>query len=387
MARAPTFLFICDEWSPTRGGISRFNRSYASAFALAGHRTMCLVTSASEDEHRDANAHGVRLVEAVRTPSGPNLFVPCRLVVNDEPDVVIGHDAVTGAVAWAYAREYLRTASLVHIVHTAPAENEPYKRGDDATRRTEARERELRRVAADAHVVAAVGPRLTRNARSIIGHGSVVQLDPGLTVPDELADIHRVAPPKPTVLVLGRTEHILPKGLDIAAHAVAALAVPDDTPQPVLFIRGAPPDRCDWLRRQLVEQTTVARDRIDVRPFTDDLDQLGHDLGRATMCVLPSRVEGFGLAALEAIEVGTPVLVSDKSGLAETLRARLGPAADRMIVRVVDDLSVDVPRWGAAIQRVLDDVPAAFAYAHEVRTSLQAAMPWDATVRTLVERL
>lgn len=40
----------------------------------------------------------------------------------------------------------------------------------------------------------------------------------------------------------------------------------------------------------------------------------------ADLVVLPSRVEGFGLIALEAISAGIPVLVSSQAGISESLR-------------------------------------------------------------------
>jgi glycosyltransferase involved in cell wall biosynthesis len=389
--RSPSFLLICDEWSPTRGGISRFNRCLATALAAAGHRTCCLVESASAQETLDAKERNVTLLTAEWTPAGPNLYVRAQSVLDESPDVVIGHDIVSGAVAWTYARMYLQTAALVHIVHTAPAHVEPYKRDDDATRRTEEREKMTRHVCAHADVVAAVGPRLTRSADAMVGDGfggvSVLQLDPGMDIPAGVADRLRHVPTNPTVLVLGRGGHIQPKGLDIAAQAVAGLTVPHGRPTPELLVRGAPPDRCDWLRRLLVDGSGLARDRIDVRPFTDDIDQIEHDLKRAALCVMPSRVEGFGLSALEAIGLGTPVLVSAKSGLAETLRIHLGTLAEPMIVDVVDDISQDAPRWRDAMQKVLDNLPAAFEYAHLVRSRLQEVLRWDMTVSTLTTRL
>jgi glycosyltransferase involved in cell wall biosynthesis len=387
----PTFLLISDEWSPTRGGISRFNRSLATALAAAGYRTICLVAFASASEHVDAAERGVRLIAAERTPAGPMLYMPSEAILSEKPDVVIGHDFVSGSVAWVYARRYLRNAALVHVVHTAPSENEPYKRAGDATRRTEARELEARQVAADADIIAAVGPRLVRSAEAMVGDGfggvSILQLEPGMTMSAEVADRRRQVPAKPTVLVLGRTAHIQPKGLDIAAYAIAGVTVPYGRPTPELLIRGAPADKCDWLRRQLGLIARLARDRVDVRPFTDDPNQIGHDLRRAALCLMPSRTEGFGLAALEAIELGTPVLVSDKSGVAETLRAHLGFMADQMIVKIVDDFPQDSQRWTEAIQRVLDNLSEAFEYTHEIRSRLGRALSWDATVQSLVTRL
>jgi glycosyltransferase involved in cell wall biosynthesis len=382
-----TYLLVCDEWSPTKGGISQFNRRLATALAAAGHRTCCLVESATEREQLDARQRGVKLIVAQQSPAGPNLFIFAKDVAAEYPGVVVGHDVISGSAAWTWARHYLPHASLVHIVHT-PSHIEPYKREDDATRRTEEREQVTRRIASDADVVAAVGPSLARSAAAMVGGGvSVLQLDPGMDVPEQIGDGPREAPVNPTVLVFSRGAHVQPKGLDIAAHAVAALTVPHGKPRPDLLIRGAPVERCDSLRRYLVDESRLSRGQIDVRPYTDDPEQLDRDLTRAMLCVMPSRAEGFGLAALEAIAVGTPVRVSDKSGLAETLRYHLGWLAEPMIVEVVDDLERDVASWRSAMQQVMDDPAGAFKYAADIRAKLKDVLRWDTMAARLTAAL
>ncbi|MFJ1758720.1 glycosyltransferase family 4 protein [Amycolatopsis sp. NPDC088138] len=380
-------LLICDEWSSTTGGITTFNRMLATALAGDGHRTLCLVRRASGREHVDAASSGVELVPAVMTPGGPELFLLPPEIAALAPDVVIGHDLVTGSVSWIYAKHYFPGARLVHIVHTSYAQNEPYKRPDAAWPRTEASERQTRRIAADADVIAAVGPLLTRRLDGIVGDGfggtKVVQLDPGMTVPDEFPLRRRSVPVNRTVAVFARARHPVPKGLDIAAQAIKGAVVPPGVPKPDLLIRGAGAGQCDELRETFVQSYGLSRDRIDVRPFTDDKEEMARDLRRAALCVMPSRVEGFGLAALEAIGFGTPVLVSGRSGLAETLRLVIGPGAEPLIVDVNDD-DQDVDRWKTAIQRVFADLPAEFAHIHEIREKLSSVLTWQNTARRLI---
>jgi len=64
----------------------------------------------------------------------------------------------------------------------------------------------------------------------------------------------------------------------------------------------------------------------------------------AEMVCLPSLEEGFGLTALESMSVGTPVLASDNSAMAE-----VGGSA------VVALPATDVGAWAAAIGDLLDD--------------------------------
>ena len=383
-------LLVCDEWTPVHGGISTVNRELASALVRLGLPVMCLVKAATSGEWADAGRWDVRLVTAKQTPSGPAMYLLPQEIEGFCPDVVIGHDQVSGSDAWTYVKWHFPKAALVHIVHTIPPESEPHKQRSGAQSRIEERERTTRMIVKDAAVVAAVGPRVTRYAQGLVGDGygrvRVLQLDPGLHVPD-CVNLQREVPANPTVLLLGRADEVELKGLDIAAKALAQVTVPAGRPMPALFVRGAAEGECDKLRERLARMAGLACDRVDVRSFTSDVDQIRHGLRRAALCVMPSRVEPFGLVMFEAIGIGTPVLLTDKSGAAETLRCHLGRTAELMIVESDDDPARHLANWTSAMKRVLDDLPAAFTYTHQARSQLAGVLSWDVMASTLVDRL
>ncbi|MGC4808050.1 glycosyltransferase family 4 protein [Micromonospora sp. DT233] len=384
-AAKPSVLSLNCEWSKAKGGVSAFNQALVAAFAEAGCPTACLVKSPTREDVEEASRLGVTLIAAEQTPAGPAMMLDSAALQAFRPRLVIGHDRFTGPAAWVHVRRYHPDAMLAHIVHTAPVELERFKGAADATAKAEERERVTRQIAIDADIVAAVGPRLRRYTEDLLEDGvsqrSVLQLDPGLGPVD---DRRRLAPPKRQVLVLGRTDDVELKGLDLAARAVAAL--PAHRGHPVgLLVRGAPPADCDSLHRTLVGLSGLARERLDVRAFTAQRNELRRDLARAAVCVMPSRVEGFGLVALDAIAAGTPLLASAKSGVAELLRDRLGRFADPMIIDVEDDPEVDVRAWRTAIDRIVTDPEAAFRYADEVRLRLAGELTWRHTAATLLE--
>ncbi|CAM3499684.1 glycosyltransferase family 4 protein [Kibdelosporangium persicum] len=385
-----SILTVCDEWTPSKGGISTFNRCLAIAAARSGHQVTCLVKVATPEEVRDARSHNVDLIAAPRLADGPNLNVPVEEVIIRRPDVVIGHDMVSGAVADNYVKRYITDAVQVLVIHNTPAANEPYKRTADASKRTAEREKVLRAI--NAHVVAAVGPKLAIEAEDLVDnrHGRVpiLQLDPGMDIPPVDIDLRRDVPGTRTVLMHARATHIQPKGFDIAAQSLAGIRVPTMGPYPRLLIRGAEDDeRADQFRDELVELSKLPRGKVTVFPYTTDVHQLDHDLRASVLCVMPSRDEGYGLAALKSIAAGTPVLVSRNSGVANTLSDRLGPLADAMIVDVVDDLEQDALEWRRRIQRVLDEPMQWFDYTHTIREALYPKMRWSDTVATLINRL
>lgn len=72
---------------------------------------------------------------------------------------------------------------------------------------------------------------------------------------------------------------------------------------------------------------------------------------KASVLLMPSRTEGFGLVGLEAIALGCPVLISEKSGLAELLQSTPGKdEANRLhVVPVSQDDDKNVQLYGVIV--------------------------------------
>ena len=96
------------------------------------------------------------------------------------------------------------------------------------------------------------------------------------------------------------------KGLDVAVRALSSL--PDDT---VLVVLGEGPER--EALETLARSEGVAG-RVRLRGREPDVAAW---LRRASLLVHPARWEGFGLAVLEAMLAGLPVVASDVSSLPE----------------------------------------------------------------------
>jgi glycosyltransferase involved in cell wall biosynthesis len=139
-------------------------------------------------------------------------------------------------------------------------------------------------------------------------------------------------------LFLGRIDRIN-KGLDLLMRAFAQLK---DAVELRLTLQG--PDRGDrpaledQVRRlNLSDRVTILGPDYDARP--SDL-AARHDL-----FVLPSRFEGFGLSALEAMLAARPVLVTDIAGLAPHVRAAdAGVVADASVDSIRDGLKTLLSR-------------------------------------------
>ena len=91
--------------------------------------------------------------------------------------------------------------------------------------------------------------------------------------------------------------------------------------------------------KDLLLQQGIDRSQLTVRCFNESREQL------TRLVILLSRTGGFGLAALEALSAGLPVLASENSGLGEALKKV--PFALSCVVQ-----SEDPKDWANAIKAV-----------------------------------
>ncbi|MEU8401631.1 glycosyltransferase [Nonomuraea sp. NPDC048892] len=385
--RATRVLALDTDWLSIHGGMTTFNRQLCTALAAAGARVFCVVLSASPDQILHAARAGVTLILAPMTPGGSGrdaLMRPVELPDGIAPDIVIGHGRITGPAARALVEDQYTSAARLHVVHTSPDETEWAKTDEDHPigERAEDRVRVEKEIAQGATGIAAVGPRLheqlIRDLSATADPPVALRLDPGFDVKDRGDRSPPPGGPK-QILILGRLEDQRLKGLDIAAKAVAhAIGHRADSETEVeILLRGTPQGKQAELHIAFVTWTGKASLRIAMRSYSEVETDLQEDIRRATLVLMPSRAEGFGLAGAEAIVAGTPVLVSRRSGLGALLRQVL-PADDaaRIVIPVHDD-DTDVRNWGDAIASVLDNADAAFARASRVRRVLAERCTWS----------
>ncbi len=384
------FLLVCSEWLPRHGGLPQFNRNLALALRAAGHQVTCLVESISGDDEADAISLDVQLYVPGVAPSLPILALRPPEMDGMHVDVVVGHDRRTGRMAAAQAHYNFKGSVFVEIVHTSPDELEWFKDNRDAARRAERRQEELRTVCSLADVVCSVGPRLQRKLGGLLEDGfggrAILRVDPGIAEVSLATARRRTVPPDCTCLVLGRADDFQIKGLDIAARAfglihdgVRAVA------RPTLLIRGATQGEGEALHEQLTRIGGLHRGDLVVREYAADPQVVRGDLVRASVLLMPSRADGFGLVGLEALSLGTPVLLSERSGLAELLLEQFGDDAEPFVVEVSDDLERDAPRWRDAIENVLTDRAAAIDQTRTLAERAAVTLTWEAAAHALCE--
>ena len=311
------FTLLASEWGSKRGGLSTFNR--VLAIELAKHSKVhvsVLVPRCDQEEMNDARSKNVTLAQPKRRPGLDEKNWLCFPPDDLQIDVVIGHGVVLGSQAQIIQEN--RRCKWIQFVHTDPEELGMFKDYSDRIQKGEQKHQTEVELCAMADFVVAVGPKLAEAYRSYLrSHGKdqrVFDLTPGIF--EEFSGVEQASQDgdKCRVLAFGRgdAEDFKLKGYDIAPKAVGQLQ------DAILIFVGAANKQQDGVADNL-QQCGIPRERLRVRTFLESREKLGELFREVDVAIMPSRTEGFGLVALEALSASLPILVSANSGFGKAL--------------------------------------------------------------------
>ena len=338
---------LSSEWRSAKGGLSTINRELA--IQLAKHPSVevsVYLPQCSEADKRVAASHNVHLTEAQKMAGYDNPIDWLSSLPNDHAvDCVIGHGAVLGRQVQFIKRTH-PYCKWIQVVHTAPEELGMYKEYEERISRGEDKHQVEVDLCKLADQVVAIGPKLAEvfsgYLRPCGKDQDVLNFTPGIF--SEFADVNQATEERKAfnVLVFGRgdNEDFQLKGYDIAAQAIAELK---DMTYKLVFV-GATCGEEEKVADLLLQQG-IDCSQLIVRCFNENREQLALLFCEVDLAIMPSRTEGFGLAALEALSAGLPVLVSGNSGLGEALKEV--PIGSNCVVE-----SEDPKDWANAIKAV-----------------------------------
>ena len=381
---ALSVTLLASEWDSTKGGLSTINRELATELAQHEQVKVTLLVpqfSCSEEGKRTAASHKVSIKEAERCPGYDDpldwlSFPPEDLTI----DIIVGHGAKLGKQAQFIKKSH--KCKWVQVLHTAPEELGMHKNYPKAISKGEEKSQTEIELCELADVVAAVGPKLTEayssNLRFCEKHQDIIQLTPGTF--SEFSDITQAGNERDKFKVLtfgrGDPEDFSLKGYDIAAEAIVELK---DSSYHLVFV-GAPDGKQEEVAENLL-QSGISRNQLFVRRFIQMKERLKKLFFEVDLVIMPSRTEGFGLTALEALSAGLPILVSGNSGFGDTLRTL--PLGKPFVVD-----SSDPKEWAKAIRAVrLKDRAERLQEIQRLRTSYEEKFSWKKQCEALVEKM
>ncbi|WP_404872805.1 glycosyltransferase, partial [Ideonella sp. A 288] len=350
-ASAPQLLVaFATAWGPRFGGINAFNHDLLLALApacRASVKVVCVVLHATPEQCQAALAGEVLLVP-LGLDAQQNMTVDLEPLVRQvlqahglaelhTGTVWLGHDRITGAIALQAAKARGGRAALIH--HMSYAHYEAFAENSAAA---DVKAREQKALFKSADHVMAIGPLLRQALADMLDcpTDQVKMLVPGLADIQPKQHHHNF-----NTFVSGRLDasagRIKQGQLSVAAfgHAVYLCdhdpGLPDKLrgeAEPSLTLRGV--DFEHVLGAGLSAQEAdlrryaegIAQRAINLRalPFTEDRNALFDDLRSASLCLMPSWHEGFGLVAWEAIAAGVPLIAGKKSGVVQLLSTLQG---------------------------------------------------------------
>ena len=375
------------EWGSTKGGLSTFNRELAVHLAKNDNvKVSMYLPQCSEKDKRAAVKFRVDLLEAEKKLACDPIEWLASVPREHCMDVVIGHGIHLGRQV-PRIKELHPNCKWIQFVHTDAEELGMSKDYPCPIVKSEKKHEAEVELCEQADRVAAVGPKLSETfARYLRPSGKdqdIINFTPGIF--SEFSNIKQAAEEGGTfhVLVFGRgdKEDFHVKGYDIAARAVAKLK--DEEHSFKLVFVGAPNGEEEKVKERFLKEGILPSQLIVRR--AKKRKQLVKEFFQADLVIMPSRTEGFGLAALEALSAGLPVLVSDNSGIGRALKEV--PYGSNCVVNLEFN-DTDPMKWAEAIKAVCrKERKVRLKEAILLRQSYAATYQWEEQCSTLVDKM
>lgn len=151
----------------------------------------------------------------------------------------------------------------------------------------------------------------------------------------DLERINSIRPHDETTDIIFVGRLIREKNVDLLVRAMDILSRTNKECQALIIGEG--PER-DTIMRLIHELSLESR--VHIIGFRDDHDEIIARMKSAKICVLPSTREGFGIAALEALACGLPVITVDHP--ANAIRDLITEQNGKLCTLSADDLAVTI---------------------------------------------
>lgn len=341
------FIFIADSWGVEEGGINSFNYDLSLACArLTKLRknglVCCIAPNLSQKACDDIKRDGIlpiTLQEEDFNSDQAALIIIKRLKLNARSYrmslehcniFVIGHDIYTGGLAKQCAIASNGWCIIFHHMDYASYYLLKNSNIDEYNNKTERQ----KLILCEADLVCAVGPKLKNSAEDIVrvkNELEVLEVTPGVA---EFTPIEKVSK-RFNPIVFGRVEESNQKVKQISlAIGSYARAIAKDKEFHIigedsrLYVIGYKREDNEYLKQEVQrlnkEAEIIAGKMCNIIPFPyiSERKKLEDKITEASVAMMLSFHEGFGLVGYEAIAAGIPVIISENTGLYIFLKER-----------------------------------------------------------------
>ena len=343
-------LFIASEWGISSGGVNSFNYDFCNSIVKISKKqsditVYCLsLTAVSDIDKYNVKKEGIELISLSNSydenvANGeciPVSFVECvnKLCNFDAGDklVWIGHDIITGNLANLFKSKFSNYSSISVVFHHMNYD-EYYKLAKMDSEKAILKVECQKKVLENASYIWAIGPTLYQSASDYCGNDNperIKMIIPGmLEFENDISESDFYIPNRFTVLLFGRMEekndYVKQVKLAIAGFSRAyqrdleSPSIKTFKGEPKLCIVGyskenmeEEEERVEEIIRNYCTEKSINYNLVEYITNRNELKDL---IKNSSLVLMPSRHEGFGLAAYEAISAGVPVIISDSIGL------------------------------------------------------------------------
>ena len=381
---------LASEWKSLAGGLSTLNRELAINLSQIQNVSFSLLVpegACNDEDKREAGRFGISIIEARKCVGLDPLVWLCHPPEDHKIDVIVGHGVKLGSQVQLIKRQF-QNCKWVHVVHTVPENLSKYKDYDTPNLRGEDKLWNEIDLCKSADLVVPVGPRLAKAYHSYLQEckkdEDFFELIPGL-FEREFGDLPAKHKPKEEeddfiVLLCGRgdKEDFELKGYNIAVEAFANKQLKGKH-YSLLFV-GAPKGKQDEVRERLLKYG-ITEEQLTVREYVKSRKRMKELFCEVDMVIMPSKEEGFGLVALEALSAGLPILLGSNSGFARTIKNM--PFGKYSIV----EDSGDPAKWAEAIKDVRNRHEVVLVENETLKQYYSEKYCWKKQCEELVDRL
>ena len=382
---------LASEWKSSAGGLSTLNRELAINLSQVQNVSVSLLVpegACNDEDKKEARSFGISILDAKKCIGLDSLFWLSNPPQNHKIDVIVGHGVKLGCQVQVIKRQaQFQNCKWVHVVHTAPEDLSKYKAYSNPNSKGEEKHWDEVDLCKSADLVVPVGPKLQKTYHGYLQSskksGDFFELIPGL-FEREFGDLVAKQKPKDErddffVLLCGRgdKEDFEVKGYDIAVKAFADQRLKGKR-YSLLFV-GSPEGKQDEVRERLLN-CGIDKKQLTVREFVKSREKMKDLFCEVDMAIMPSKSEGFGLVALEALSAGLPILVGSNSGFARAIEdIPFG------LYSIVD--SEDPSKWAERVAGVRDRHRVALKENEMLKEQYKKEYCWKTQCGELVERL
>ena len=378
---------LASEWKSSAGGLSTLNRELAIHLAkILNVRVSLLVPegACNDEDKSEATSFGISILEAEKCVGLDPFLNPPQ---GHKIDVIIGYGVKLGRQVQLMKRPaQFQNCKWVHVVHTVP-DLSKYKGYRSPISRGEEKLWDEVELCKCADLVVPVGPRLAEAYHPYLQEckkgEDFFELTPGL-FEREFGDLAAKQEPKGErdhfiVLLCGRgdEEDFELRGYNIAVGAFASRLLKGKG-YSLLFV-GPPEGKQDEVRERLLN-CGIDEKQLEVRKFVNSREKMKELFCEVDMVIMPSKSEGFGLVALEALSAGLPIVVGRDSGFAQAIED-----ISFKSYSVLD--SEDPVRWAEEIQSVRNGYREVLQENKVLKENYSKKYCWKTQCEELVDRL